>query len=491
MSTRAEIPDLRRNFTPLPTQARFLLSNAKGRLLSSGYGGGKSKVGCRESIRYAVTYPQSRNMVARLAATKLRVSTAVTFRRELAEMGFVKGRHYQFNEQTGLYRWWNGSETQLSHLEDEEALGSTEWNTIFVDEGSEVPDSVYKILYPFRLRWRLPSCASDIEHIESRCGCPRRMWVCTNPGASGFLKMVVKGQIPDWEWFPVPAGENVYQGKEELEKQRVQARINGEAWYKRYVEGSWDAFEGQRFPMFDRERHVLAEPFRPGPRHQIFVGMDFGWANPTHVVWLAVDRDGEEPVVCFHEYVATQREVKDHAEEIRRVNERYGIDGGRVFYLGDPEGAAKKLGADSTKSVALQFSDYGIPVKPCFAGKSPFTRADHIAEFLIAERLLEGERRPALLIRETCPQTIESIVGLRMKDVDGRMGEDPREVFLDKDKHGFDALGYALIVIPSPDTPARPVVPPPRELSPHDPRRRFDHWAPPEEGPITIAGLRV
>jgi hypothetical protein len=48
--------DLFARFRPTPSQLRFFKSKKLGRLLSSGYGSGKSKTGCREGIRWAVMY---------------------------------------------------------------------------------------------------------------------------------------------------------------------------------------------------------------------------------------------------------------------------------------------------------------------------------------------------------------------------------------------------------------------------------------------------
>lgn len=185
--------DLWRRFSPFATQERFLRSRAKYRLLSSGYGAGKSALGCRESMRHAVMFPGSVNLIARDTGTHLHDTTMRTFWREARVIGFQEGKHYTHNKQKNETTWWNGSMTLFRHFEDVEALGSFELSTAFIDEGAEVHDDIYTALFPGRLRAHLPACEIGPQ-IQERidkgqayddltCECPQRAWVCTNPGA--------------------------------------------------------------------------------------------------------------------------------------------------------------------------------------------------------------------------------------------------------------------------------------------------------------------
>jgi hypothetical protein len=230
----------------LPTQRKFLESPAKYRLYSSGYGGGKSKLGCRESIRTALTVPHTRNLVGRYTYKDLVETTMVTFFREVREIGLNDGsgpgmRHYAYSKGDMKVRWWNGSETIFSNLDDPTGakFGSLEISTFFGDEGSEVPGEVYQVLLPGRLRWHLPGCrlVDEINDFMEdnpgvppptniRCGCMAtwKAWVCTNPGPSDYLLGVVDaaeqgGGQPDadspfdvWQVFFASPGEYPYNG---------------------------------------------------------------------------------------------------------------------------------------------------------------------------------------------------------------------------------------------------------------------------------------
>lgn len=465
--------DLWRRFNPTPSQLKFLRSKARGRCFSSGYGSGKSKTGCRESINWAVRFPGSRNLVGRLTATDLRDTTQVTFWREMAEIGFVKGQHYEFNRSTNALTWWNGSETIFRHLDDPLALGSLELSSCFVDEGSEVTDAVLSMIYSSRLRWHLPSCtaaeivsemiqrgAPDSEVLTVGCECPHGMWTCTNPGASGFLRAVTRGEVDGWEWIKASPGDNPYNGPDYYAQMERLRKVNGEVWMKRYYEGSWDVFEGARFPMFDRDRHVMVAAWRPTGEHEVIESWDFGHRE-TFVVWSAYHPRRNEPVVVFHELQMNEvMEPKDVADEVKRIRAQYKLDERRMIVLGDPAGVASSQ--FSAVSPIAAYAGLGIHIAPCKAGKSPTARADLLTAFLTDKRLQpDGSVWPGIVFGSNCPAVVDSIINLRWKPQVSRVGEDPREQFLKKDDHGFDALGYGLVVVPPPDLTVRKITLPP------------------------------
>jgi len=439
----------------VPTQVRFLHSDAKYRLLSSGYGSGKSFVGCRETLRHVLAFPGSRHMVSRLHYPDLRDTTMVTWKKTLDQAGLVKGKHYEFNKNDWIYEFENESTVLLRNLDDEEKFGSLEVNTIFVDEGSEVPDSVYKVLFPSRLRWRLPSCQWDgpVEidpHTLGQCRCPRRAWICTNPGASGYLRKVTQGEMgDDWQWFPVKAGENVNDIAYHQELAKMGERY-GKVWFERYVSGSWDAFEGQRFTMFDREEHVV-KPFVPDQsRYDIYEGWDFGYRNPTAVVWLAVDKNGEDPVVAFREYEYSERSIEQNSRSVLEIRKSMGLASGDIMAYGDPIGQV--VDRSGLSDILLYYRN-GIEIIPCTLGKDPNIRAHVIARLLSSRKKSRNGESPALVVTSECPLLADALIEYRYKEVQSQSGEDQPEKFLKQNDHLVDALGYGLAATPffSPD----------------------------------------
>jgi hypothetical protein len=458
-----------------PAQAKFLESPAKYRLFSSGYGGGKSYSGCRESIRYAVNYPGSRNMVSRLHYPDLKRSTFVTFMKSLDAIGFKRNQHYRLHEGDMTITWWNKSHTIFTNLDDEEKFGSVEASTWFIDEGSEVPDSVYQVIFPGRLRWHLPSCQMaarltqlidaglDPTDLEN-CGCPLKGWVCTNPGASGYLRKVTRGQVPGWEWVPVAPGDNIYNPPGYNEELAAKGKLNGEHWYKRYVLGSWDAFEGQRFPMLDEKTHLIDNLDKVASHHVIYEGWDFGWRNPTHVTWVVTDPKGEDPPVVIADYSASEREPRENAKHVHAIRTELGMKTSQIYSWGDPAGRQHNIG----RSYIDEYHELGIHIAPCDHGKSPHYRADHIAKFLVVNHVGRNGVSPGLLICRRAQTTWESMTQYRVKETSNRTGEDPKDAFHKHNDHGVDSLGYAIINVQPPVATGRDI--------PYNPHKPTSMW---------------
>lgn len=460
MGTQQKI-DLWRNYMPFATQKRFLQSKAKYRLLSSGYGGGKTSLGCRESIRHAITYPGSRNGVFRNVGEHLRKTTMVTFWRETRTIGLREGVHYTYRKQEKELEWWNGSVTFFNHFEDVDALGSFEMNTAFIDEGSEVPDEIYAALFPGRLRSHLPACTLN-ERIQTAlqtgqpideitCDCPQRAWICTNPGASGYLRAVIDGKAgPEWEWHPVKPAENPYNGPNYYREMQSKRRMYGEHWYKRYHDGDWTTFEGQRFPMFNHETHVVELPNTIHPKRLVYEGWDFGHRE-TFIVWFTWHPEEDEPIHVIDEHQHQQvQKPEDVAEAVHAKRAKWGIQN-TVTAFGDPAGTANSQ-YNNTSPIAA-YAKHGIHINPSRITRNPQRRADQLAERLTHTT---PQKQPGILINHTCTALIHSITNLRWKNTTNNLGEPGKETFIQKDDHGFDALTYALAAVPPPHQPETP-----------------------------------
>lgn len=466
MSTRAAAklaPDLSRGYRkPLRAQGLFHASPAKYRLYSGGYGSGKTACGSRESMRTSVQFPGSRNLVSRRERVTLRRTTQQTFFRELAKAGFDDKRWTRWRASEDELHWWNKSVTIFSGLDDFEKLKSFELSTAWVDEGSEVEDEIFETLFPGRLRWHLPSCpfsgdlAADVDPTAIDCPCPRRGWITTNPGASGYLRkhfVASPGSDPRFFWVSAPSIENPYNGADYADELVEKRKTYGDVWFKRFVMGSWDAFAGQVFTQWDPDIHTV-EGFRPDRFHAVYEGFDFGIRNETAVVWIAVDESGEHPPVVFAEHQGSETEVKDHAVAIRAVRDFYGLDHGKIRSFGDPAGANRGPTLEGSSYFHLYAAE-GIYIAPSM--KDPKVRAMRIAQHLSHR---DHQQKPGLLFDRRVSRTIQSLTAYRWREHHGRTGEDPLERFHKHDDHHVDALGYALVTLEAPaEKPKRKLIP--------------------------------
>jgi len=428
--TRPEdVLDLTGGYDPLPAQLRFHQSLAKFRLYGGGFGSGKSKCGCREAIYKAIQHPGSAGGIFRSRLKDLTLTTGKTFWEELTAMGinrkpFIKKWSASLQELT----LWNGSTILFSGLDDEMKLRSMSLSWAYVDEGSEVNEHFYRTLLG-RIRWKTPL----------------RLWVTTNPGPSAWLrKNFVDTTKTGYDRFDAPTKENHH-----LDPGYIQSLYDEypEVWVRIYLDGSWEAFEGQVFLGFTRETHELDLGFwTPEEHHLVYEGYDFGFRNPTHVTWTAWDPNGEMPMITFAEHAAKEWTVDRHVEAIHAMRAEYGIRPEQIISLGDPAGA--QVQGLVGLSYFDEYGNHGIGISP--STKEPSIRAVRLGK-LFEQRIKTrgyGETPRLIFARGHTQQTVRSHINYRFAVNRSTTQEDPKEQFHKEDDHGVDSEGYGVMGIP-------------------------------------------
>jgi phage terminase large subunit len=434
--------DLSRGYDPLPAQAAFHASKARFRCYGGAVGAGKTKAGSREAMRMAIMFPGSTGLIGNYTYRRLHDSTMRTFMLELEQTGLALRRWSRFNRSDMELVFWNGSRIWFRNLEDYEQFLGVELDWFYVDEGSVCPDDVF-VMLTGRLRGTPAPNTGVIG--------PLRAWITTNPGPSPWIRRnFIDRSHPEYALFRAKTTDNPY--LDDAYIQTLRQQFSG-VWWKRFVEGDWSSFEGQVFHEWDQETHVI-DGFRPDKFHAIFEGYDFGMRGDTHVVWIAVDESGEWPPVVFAEHAANETDVADHAKAVHEMRRFYKLDEGKVRAFGDPAGANR--GATLTGSSWFHsFADHGIWIAPSV--KDPMRRATRLAQLLSHRtHMPDGTVTPGILFDRRCRKTIESVVSLQYKEHNSRSGEDAPERFLDRNKHGFDALGYGLMPIEPPTDRRKP-----------------------------------
>ena len=427
--------DVGAGFSPLPRQQEFLESRDKFRLYSGGFGSGKSLIGCREAIYHALGYPGSFGLVSRLRFKDLEATTMRTFFQQLGEMGIDKAPYVaEYNKRTQILKFGNGSEVLFMGLDDPMKLRSAEYSWIFVDEGSEVPDEAYQTLLG-RLRYRLPL----------------RLWVTTNPGASGWLrKNFVTQTRENFHHVRAPTTENTFLPQEYIDS--LLADYN-DVWRERYLEGSWDVFEGQVFTMFDDRKHVI-DDWSPTPAHQIYEGWDFGYRNPTAVCLIAWHPSGEEPYIVFHVHQAAEQTPNWHAQQLRQIYNLYKINPSEVQRYCDPAGT--QVQGLKGLSYVNEYGNLGLyGLQP--STKEPSIRAMRLGKLFSTDIVTRWGNLPSIQICRRARPLIDSVVNYRYAEHRTTTGEDAKEAFHKHNDHCVDALGYAVMNLAEPEakTPFR------------------------------------
>jgi phage terminase large subunit len=257
-----------------------------------------------------------------------------------------------------------------------------------------------------------------------------RVYSTANPGGKGHLEFKETYIIPWREgkeestrFIPGTYRDNPYLNKEYIDYLESLKGDLGKAWR----DGDWDIFEGQAFPAWNYDLHVV-EPFEI-PSHWVRRrGVDWGYNAPYCCLWGAFDPDTGRVIVYRETYHAglTDRQQANQIAELTRPEELVRIS------FGDPSMWNKKTIEDTSTSTADEYSRHGVPL----------TKADNdrLSGKRKVDRMLQllPDGKPGLQIFRTCSNLIRTFPALPYDD---RHVED---VDTDAEDHAYDALRYLL-----------------------------------------------
>ena len=141
-------------------------------------GGGKSALGCLWLIEMCQNYPGSRWLMGRSKLKTLKETTLATFFELASKLKLMD--QINFNQQSGVIFWTNGSEILLKDLylypsdPEFDSLGSLEICGAFIDEVSQVSYKAWQIVQS-RCRFKLKDFGI-IPKILGTCN-PTKKWV--------------------------------------------------------------------------------------------------------------------------------------------------------------------------------------------------------------------------------------------------------------------------------------------------------------------------
>jgi len=135
-------------------------SSAEVVLFGGAAGGAKSFTGCAWQIQRRLKYPGTRGLIGRSKLDTLKKTTLKTFFEVAGLFGLIANKHYQFNAQSNVISFYNGSEIILKDLfaypsdPSFDSLGSLEITDSFLDECSQISKKAVDIVRS-RIRYKL------------------------------------------------------------------------------------------------------------------------------------------------------------------------------------------------------------------------------------------------------------------------------------------------------------------------------------------------
>jgi hypothetical protein len=372
-------------------------------------------------------FPGSRHLIVRAHRSDLTNSVLVTLERL---MGAEHPEVLRMSRQNRHSYRWGRADIELGGLDEPGKMFSTEYDTIYMAEATEIPTVDPWELFGRAMRnnkcdyhQRIADCnpgppshwlnkrstpASDVlrdswktreaynrlqhfNHHQPRdpAAHPMRRLVSVHPDNPGYW------DAGRWDWTP--------QGRtflEELQSMTGHRR-------SRMLDGRWKVAEGAVYPEFDESRHVI-DPITPPADWPVYVGWDPGYDHPSAILWFAVAPNG--CLYFFDEIYQGGMGVSEYCALVRRRNAGRTV---RAYYA-DPQQAFRHT-ADSPRSIAEQAADCGIHMTPWPRSTDVDAMVNAVRERLKRVDPESGLPAPGLKVCRNCANTINEFQSWKFK----------------------------------------------------------------------------
>ncbi|MDL2259214.1 phage terminase large subunit [Eubacteriales bacterium OttesenSCG-928-K08] len=416
---------------PNARQQEFFLSRTRHTAYGGARGGGKSWAMRRKFVLLALRYDGLQLLLLRRTLPELLENHGRPLQKELYGLA-------DYHSGSRAFNFPNGSRIRLGYCDKEADVyqyQGQEYDVVGLEEATHFTESQMQFL---------TTCNRTVRKDFA----PRMYYTC-NPGGVGHAwvkrlfidKRYYNGESPQ-EYCFIPA--RVYDNPVLLSADPgyVKTLENLPLHLRRaYLEGDWDALEGQYFSEFRRERHVIT-PFTIPDWWRRFRAMDWGYNDPCAVLWFACGPDGR--VYVYREEYARQVLSSKMAQRIREYSK-----GEKIAYTVASPDAWQKRGlvqkntdGAEGESIAEVFARGGVPLLK--ADNSRVAGWQRVREYLADAE----DGLPRLQIFSTCENLIRTLPLLlhSKTDVeDAAGGED----------HAPEALRYGLMSRPAKSQPPK------------------------------------
>lgn len=238
-------------------------------------GGGKSYVQLIDSLVYAITYPGIKQLILRRSFPELERSLI----RVMLEM--YPQKIYSYNSSKHTARLNNGSIIDFGFCDNESDVykyQSAEYDVIRIDECTHFTQSMYEYLrtrirgankFPKQMKCSTNPGNVGHQYFKGRfidCMPPMTRYEVENPRTGKVqTRLFIPSKVTDNKFLMEADPDYVARLEDLPDEQR-----------KALLDGSWDLYEGQFFPEFSREIHVVREMPKRTKDWRVYFTMDYG-----------------------------------------------------------------------------------------------------------------------------------------------------------------------------------------------------------------------
>jgi phage terminase large subunit len=430
-------------WTATPRQKLFLNASEDEVLYGGAAGGGKSDALLMFSIMRRMNIPKSKGLLLRRTFPELERANIL---RSMELLSGVPGCKYS----SQMHRWTfpNKSILEFGYCEKEADVfkyQSAEYEDICFDEATQFTE--------FQFTYLMSRCRTTKKGVKTL------IRAATNPGGVGhawvksrFIDVAPWGETYSYE-VPGKGGKTLTRTRRFIPAKLDDNPHIGEEYYamleqlpeyqrKALKDGDWDIFEGQYFPEFKREIHVI-EPFEIPDYWRRYIALDYG-LDMLACYWIAMDM--RRKAYVYKELYEPNLIISEAARRIKEVN---GKDDVRTRYA-PPDLWNRRQ--ETGKSAADLFRENGIGLVK--ANNDRVQGWWNLKEWLKPYDDEQGIRTANLVIFKNCVNLIRCLPQLQRDPNDPNdVADEPHEI-----THSGDAIRYFLAGRPRSNTLKQPEI---------------------------------
>jgi hypothetical protein len=299
-------------------------------LFGGGAGGGKSAFGCYWLIKNSLKYAGSRWLMGRSELKTLKETTLVTFFEIASKNGLLSRVHYNFNQQSNVISFPNGSTIICKDLfqypsdPNFDSLGSLEITGAFIDECNQITSKAKEVVGS-RIRFKLDEFGL-IPKILMSCN-PAKNWVYNQ-----FYKPSKDGSISNKRKFvQALATDNANISKHYVENLRQMSEVSKQ----RLLYGNWEYDDSLDILIpYDSILNLYSNKVEPGQKYITADIARFGNDKTVIIAW-----DGWNVIEIK---VLGMSSIPESVESIKSLMQKYNVPLSNVVVDEDGVGGGVK-----------------------------------------------------------------------------------------------------------------------------------------------------
>jgi PBSX family phage terminase large subunit len=386
--------------------------------------------GCLKKLNAMLwKYPGAQAAMVRKTYASMHGTVLATYRNKVisASSGIVP----YGGEKPEWFDYPNGSRLYVGGMDNPAKILSGERDIVYINQAEELDLADYETI---TTRCTGRSGMTPYPQIFGDCNPgPPLHWIKHRPSIT-----ILESRHEDNPTLFDEAGQITDQGRTSL---TILDRLTGVRYY-RLRKGLWVSAEGMVYDAFDPAIHLIDTMPAGWEYWRKIRAIDFGFKNPFVCQWWAIDYDGR--MYLYREIYMTGRTVTAHA---RQINE---LSGDEVY---------EATVADHDAEDRATLAENGIETAPA-------SKAISVGIQKTQERYAKaGDGRPRIYIMRDCRIELDRALAAEKLPTSTReeiesyvwppgvTGKNQKEVPIDADNHGMDAMRYAVMRVDDP-TPA-------------------------------------